>query len=69
MTTNGEREEGRGKTEVQDLEIHTTMYKTDKKHEYIVQHRELQPLIAIICKEVQSIKVPNDYATIHLEQI
>ena len=36
-----EREEGRGKTEIQDLEIHTTMYKTDKKHEYIVQGREL----------------------------
>lgn len=41
MTTKEEREEGRGKTEVQDLEIHTTMYKIDKKHEYIVQCREL----------------------------
>ena len=49
MTTNGEREEGRGKTEVQDLEIHTTMYKTDKKHEYIVQQ---QGIIAINCNNL-----------------
>ena len=56
---------GRGKK----AEARQKMYKIDKKHEYIVQHRELQPLIAMICKEVQSIKVPNDYATTHLELI
>ena len=47
MTINGEREEGRGKTEVQDLEIHTTMYKIDKKHEYIVSTGNYSHYLAI----------------------
>ena len=40
MVTSGEREEGRGNTEVGDEEVQTTRYKINKIQGYSVQHRE-----------------------------
>ena len=59
---------GVGRDRCMKVKRQTATYKTDKQQGYIIQHREIQPLL---CNDIRwdiSIRIVNNYV-VHLELI